>query len=845
MSPLWRAPATTGQSVADSFVFGDITQIQNITGDVIVTTRKPLAYSVTPLPTAAVDLTIAQALAQPSRLLLPRYRIVPFTGRDSELTIIADWLVTPDPIAVCLIHAAGGHGKTRLAGYVATKIAKDWMVWRVTHTATTAMAPDRTRFDGKHGILAIIDYADRWPPSDLISFVADLLNFSLKSSVAVRILMLARSAGYWWQSVSDRLDSDYQIDSNTLRLPPLGTEVDRTTLFHAAAAQFAARLDPQCTAKHASPTPPDLDESGYVGVLAIHMAALVAVDSRLRGTVTTTLKPHSLSAYLLRREQTHWTTLHDQHRVQARPERMRRTVYIATLTGAIAHPLARTALTASGVAASTADADQLIDDHHLCYPPENPTTVLEALYPDRLAEDFLALTTPGHPFSSDMSPDAWASDAAQQLLAQDDGDSSVASWTPAAITVLVETAHRWPHITTTILEPLLRKRPNLAVTASGATLIRLTEIPDLAPDIIDAIATVLPKHRLVDLDVAAAAISDFSTPRRLAASTDPAEHAYIHTEHARRLANAGRRVEALAAAREATALCQRLAETTSVKRVFELAVSLTNLGMALSELGRPDQGRPAAEQAVSLLRRLAGSNPAAHNAYLPCLASSLNNLGKVLGELGYPVEARAAAQESVRHYTDLAQAGSTTDVGPQAIAVDNLACRLSEMDRHQAALPFAREAVELFRELAATNPSAHVPDLAISLDNLGLTLCELQRPAHGLPYIEEAEILNRQLVEINPAAHEPHLAISLNNLGIAFSKLGRDDEALTASEQAVAIYRRLAQRHPAAYLPGLANSLTNLGAILIKLHRPADAHSADADARDAWNHYRTAIGIEE
>src|ERR1700731_4077800 len=123
-----------------------------------------------------------------------------------------------------------------------------------------------------------------------------------------------------------------------------------------------------------------------------------------------------------------------------------------------------------------------------------------------------------------------------------------------AVIVLIESAHRARHLTRTVLGPLLRTHPALAVAAGGAALLRVTDLPDLDTAILSAIDTALPVTRHTDLDVAAAAISTTLLPDRLADSDDPVEQARIQASHARRLANAGRHREALTATEEAVAV---------------------------------------------------------------------------------------------------------------------------------------------------------------------------------------------------------------------------------------------------------------------------------------------------
>ena len=72
--------------------------------------------------------------------------------------------------------------------------------------------------------------------------------------------------------------------------------------------------------------------------------------------------------------------------------------------------------------------------------------------------------------------------------------------------------------------------------------------------------------------------------------------------------------------------------------------SLDNLGVRLSELGRPADALPATEEAVTIGRELAAANP---DRYRPDLAASLDNLGVRFSELGRPADAEAARKEAL------------------------------------------------------------------------------------------------------------------------------------------------------------------------------------------------------
>ena len=84
-----------------------------------------------------------------------------------------------------------------------------------------------------------------------------------------------------------------------------------------------------------------------------------------------------------------------------------------------------------------------------------------------------------------------------------------------------------------------------------------------------------------------------------------------------------------------------------------LAGSLNNLSVRLADLGRREEALAAIEEAAAIYRELAAARP---DAFRPDLASSLNNLSVRLGDLGRREEALAAIEEAVAIYRELAAA---------------------------------------------------------------------------------------------------------------------------------------------------------------------------------------------
>ncbi|MEV0559729.1 tetratricopeptide repeat protein [Dactylosporangium sp. NPDC050588] len=832
---------TASQAVIGSLAFGPVIQLSDVAGAVTLTinSRAPLTYQIKEFQAEAQKLPQSSARAQPSRLLLPRYRVVPFTGREQQVHDLAEWAESDAP-TVRLIHSAGGQGKTRLADeFAALCSATGWTVWRAVHTttpgatasgvpATTALGLDAPASrvnlltDGR--VLVVVDYADRWPASHLLALLTDLHAIAARTPFVLRVLLLARSSGFWWQAVADRLDSDLGMSADDSVLPPLGLNQNRDDLYGAAAQHFATALGVNDNSVWSAP--PGLEQPGFAQVLAVHMAALAAVEAYRHGDATPTA-PHAISAYLLRREYAHWQHLHTRAEdpMRTRPEVMHRVTFVATLTGALPRLTARAAIFRVDLAANVPDADQLIDDHRACVPPADPATVFEALHPDRLGEDLIALCTPGHPHANTGGlVDDWAIAAPAALLSA--ADNVPSAWTATALTVLVETAQRWPHIATNVLYPFVRQHPSIALAAGGTTLTRLADLPHVDPTALEAIAALLPGNRHIDLDPAAAAITTTLAHHRLTTSSDPVIHAEIHANHAWRLSNAGRRDEALAAAEKALDIRRQLAEADPA-HLPGLAELLINLGTFLSEVGKRKEAVPAAHEAIGIFRRLVETDP---DAYQPGLATALTNLGMFLSDEGLRKEALAPVEEAVAIRRRLSKADPAAYEPSLAVSLMNLGAHLSELGQQDAAFAAATEAIDIHRRLADTEPTVYLPDLAMSLNNLGGHLFRLGQRSAALAPAEEAVAIRRRLSKNNPAAYQPDLAMSLNNLGSYLAELGHQDLALVAAEEAVGIYRRLAETNSAAYQPALAAALNNLGGHLAELGRRNEALSMIEEA---------------
>lgn len=402
-------------------------------------------YRLSLLPEPIPELTLQRIKRQPSRMLRPQYAIVPFTHRETELRLLRKWRDSDsDETSVFLLYGQGGEGKTRLAAEVAFDwTAKGWLALRAFAHGDRS-GPDVSEIpwtEAVAGVLIIADYAERWATADLLTLLRDS---AAPAGVPVRVLLLARSAGHWWQVLRSQLDRQLDVEATAMKLLPLGdTSEDRHNIFKIARNEFAAHLNVPEALDIAPPGRLDTDEN-YGLVLTVHMAALAAVLGRMRGDEPLS-DPADISAFLLARERDFWQILYEQGRLIVPPRAIAQTVFTATLTGPLNHPSALAALKCAEVE-SHVHPGELISDHAICYPPRKDDTVLEPLYPDRLGEDFLALATPGHDESTYPS-DPWAPYALMRLLATKNPDGDWPwPWLSSARSTLADIADRWPHI---------------------------------------------------------------------------------------------------------------------------------------------------------------------------------------------------------------------------------------------------------------------------------------------------------------------------------------------------------------------------------------------------------------
>jgi tetratricopeptide (TPR) repeat protein len=789
----------------------------------------------------------------PSMLLRADYEVVSFHGRDQLLTELTEWCTNPDvDIEVKLIVGAGGSGKTRLARKLVADMkdravpgrdaGKAWVTGFLAASSPPGSSLVARLADTGAPVLAVVDYGETRTAQ-----LSDLLRQLWSADCApVRLLVLARSAGDWWDQLAR--DLGYPLGA-AMELPPLDeTPAERALAFRTAVNDFAAHLPRLDTvekgvnwvARAAVSNPPqDLDDARFGSPLNLQLSALLQLlnppdFTEPAGAQSQARRAEQPEQYLLtQHEAKYWATTVPEW-LHLQPQVLAEAVAAATLCGAaddedaLAALVALPSLRGQDQNGLIAVANWLRDLY-----PAPAGQFWGGLQPDRVGDHLVATTLTRAP--SPLKPLLAAASRPQQYQAL-----TVLARTMANRNIAEGLRRR---LSSQLTEVFIAADPDSALvgvaiqvateTAEPARLIHAvaTALDKLSPEQLRALAGQLPQSSLALADLAAQVTTALIKQLQLHA-TQERDHATPDiamwlNSLALRLSDLGRREEALAAIEEAVQLYRGLAGARPDAFIPDLATSLNNLAKMLSDLGRPEEALAAIEEAVQLYRGLPGARP---DAFTPNLALSLNNLASMLSDLGRPEEALAAIEEAVHLQRGLPGARPDAFIPDLATSLNNLAKMLSDLGRPEEALAAIEEAVQLYRDLAGARPDAFTPDLATSLNNLANRLSDLGRPEEALAAIEEAVHLHRGLAGARPDAFTPDLATSLNNFSKMLSDLGRPEEALVAIEEAVQLRRGLAGARPDAFTPDLATSLNNLSTMLSDLGRPEEALVAIQEA---------------
>jgi nucleoside phosphorylase len=781
----------------------------------------------------------------PSLLLNARYAVVPWheTGRSESLAELDAWADDPArDVALRLLHAEGGAGKTRLA--------IEWIRRRRgRHDAAGFLVrnPDERWLERLCGlgppVILVLDYAES--RADLVTVLQRVAAFAASSGSRrrVRVLLLARNDGDWWKALLQQHPAIQALqDREPVKLSPLATTAsERGAVFVEAARVFAAvRGRPPVTRP-----PVALEDARFQRVLYVHMAALLAIELAPAETGASGDAPEAdddaldagtLMDEILAHEERFWLReANDRAVIAIAVPLARQLVAAATLRGGLGTKAEVRAMCVQlEERPRTPDDDALIALLHDIY--DGKPAYLPALEPDLVGEGMVLRVASPPDGVGDPAGDRWIE---RVLVAGDDARALTAAFTVLGRASATNHATVRPWIAN-LLGTELAARAVVALRAATAVgrKTAASTLGDLLAEALERAGTIAIALELAQEDIPYATVSlgrvaEWQSRIRLSQAPDTDEdgaraaRAALLLEHGMRLSDVGQRELALVPTHDAVELYRSLAARDPDGFQPRLAYSLDRLGTRSHELGRTEAALAALREAVELRRMQATRNPEGFQRDLAC---SLTNLGVVLSTAGDREAALAVAQEAVELFRALALRDPEAFQSELATSLLSLGSRLSKLGQRASALTVTREAVDLCRALAARTPDVFGHTLAMSLNDLSVMLGELGDHEAALAASREAVELYRPLAARNADAFEPHLALALLNLGAKWTELGQREPALAASREAVAFYRALAADMPDAFEPPLASALSGLGLALGEL---GDREAALAASREA------------
>lgn len=841
--------ADTGdsQSVDNSIVSGHVVMVGHATGDINIRLGKQ-DYYIHPLGECGFTSTLPERSKRaPSYLLDALREVVPYTERVEQSRII-EWCDDGEIArSVMLLSGVGGSGKTRLARHVATTMARNgWdtvEISRIRRAATSSLSV-KLAADSRP-VLAIVDYADRWPLADLVEAVSEILSVYSKRDY-VRLLLLGRSTTQW-EDVAAALDAlPLDIAAAPLELGAFTDERNVGQLFDAAVAAFARTVGVEPPAEEQVPTEPGSS------ALSLHMTALAWVlGYHTERSEAEDFANEEVSTFLLRHERRYW-----QSAKEIDSEIVQRLVFLATLVGPTAFDEAMSTVKALGIHSGDEACRKAVRIHRDIYPlpafgePETDF-VLAPLRPDRLGEDLIAECLKrddqarvdlGNLFGLYGGRGLDGRYAARLLL---DNLSACAVRHTHVRNYLWHATEQWPHIFQHAGPLAIRLIANHADVATRRAVFAegfgwedaASAAIVLGAGIIDDQASLTPAERvqellnLVDLYVAQ---SDWDRARKFAYVTAElvANEEFDGSDELRAKVSAWLGTQEIGSADaaeygpKAIAFFRSAARSDPSRYRMPLAGQLANYSWVIHERDGVRAALAISEEAVHIVREHFDERTSPLVGDMIARAAVFQNHGLNLLDSGDPQQAVEFLVEPVEIWSALYDIDWPHSSRSLTSALDAVSRTFEALGAADQAIESAELALEVWRGIAegGRDPKAS-SHLIQGLSSLAVKHLKAGKPEAALRAIEEAlELESGTSENLSGSA-----AVSINlriNRGSGYSMLGRYEAAVDAGYEAVAFADqaiRVEERAPASLM---AVCLFNLGNCLRGARRLVEAELA-------------------
>lgn len=207
-------------------------------------------------------------------------------------------------------------------------------------------------------------------------------------------------------------------------------------------------------------------------------------------------------------------------------------------------------------------------------------------------------------------------------------------------------------------------------------------------------------------------------------------------DYARRLTEAGRREEALAALDESIQIGNKHIQDKPLRYAPNMAAALLTKAHLLADLNRVEEALSSVTGAVDIFRTLAPTDP---ERFEPVLFAALTSLGFWRHQRGELVEALPAFRDAAALAPNLPPSRD----GDRAMALHNYGAVLHKLGHSEQGVPFVEQAVEIRRRLVTADRGRYERDLVLSLRNLEQALSAVGRYVEAIEIVDELSELTK------------------------------------------------------------------------------------------------------
>jgi glycosyltransferase involved in cell wall biosynthesis/translation initiation factor 2B subunit (eIF-2B alpha/beta/delta family) len=739
-----------------------------------------------------------------SHLLRAEEALVPFEqSREPDLEALKEWLEATDYLhSVRLITGDGGSGKTRLALELCNKLPNsEWhsgFLSNAIELSSSSNVWDELLNLNKN-LLIVIDYAET-RQTILLSLISAIIQ--KKSEKQVRILLLARDGGEWWETLPNKesICTEFLSGYSTTgpyRLKPLYKDLaSRIAGYQNALMAFANYLN------IAVPNViPDLSGEHFNNPLYIQMSALLALLGDKQSTT------QGLTRAILQHERSYWLKSVSEFYEPGLDICIEQLLALTTLAGGFqtAELAFRYWNKVNENSIKLEVFTKLYQSMQSLYPGKGG---IEPVRPDLLGEA-LVVNALISTYASKLL-DATLSNSAEKTVRLHSltvlARISLSNLVPSDILVKNFSKH--------LVACCVDLVSVCSETQSNLPLIAKNAFESLVPNLKSQVFNLIEADFTNDsseLNEFYCAVSNYNCARlRLKHFKKPknrnylANYSYALVTFSSSLSNLGRYSDAIEVSLEAATILDRLNREYPQEYQEDLATALSNYASHLNDAGQNKAALNYAKKGLDIRESLSKTSDGVKLS----LAISYSNYANFLNEDGKSKDAIRYSKLALDIRTQLLE-DSDLSKSQLANSLNNYSSHLSEDGDTENAIGYAKSALEMIQKLAFDKPDLYEPDLAMALNNYANRLIAHGNFKGAIEYSKESIEIQQRLTNKNPDRYEHDFARTLSNHASHLKDNGDFKRALELAKQALEIRERLTKENPDRHEPDFATSLSN------------------------------------